>query len=216
MSDLLATADVNARAIQREAEKARNAARNLAQAKSEKGVQQHLARVEERLSNIAALAQSEVLTRGRMERGYGRGERRAQQQRVLEEKVQRLTAELEQVQDQARARHQTQADQGCGRRLEELEQHDGRDLDGFRLPDVLVGQQDEIDHELEEQWARRTDELLAAEPAVGQHSADNGAGRFAFSPGSCVVCRRIAEMEMQAATDVGALPERRGTGVTDG
>ncbi len=46
MSDVLAVADVNARAIQREAEKARNAARNLARAKSEKGVQQHLARVE--------------------------------------------------------------------------------------------------------------------------------------------------------------------------
>ncbi len=103
MSSVLAAADVNARAIQREAEKARNAARNLAQAKSEKGAQQHLTRVEERLSNIVALAQSEVLTRGRMERGYGRGERRAQQQRVLEEKVQRLTAELEHAKDQVRA-----------------------------------------------------------------------------------------------------------------
>ncbi len=76
-----------------------------------------------------------------MERGYGRGERRAQQQRVLEEKAQRLSAELEQAKDQVRALRD--AAEILGEHWKQLEaEHEAARAEQLRLArqrDLLAG-----------------------------------------------------------------------------
>jgi hypothetical protein len=54
-------------------------------------------------------------------------------------------------------------------------------------------------------WCERIDVLLQDEPAIGAHRERNMAGDFPFSPATCALCRGLADIELAAARDVGAI-----------
>lgn len=56
-------------------------------------------------------------------------------------------------------------------------------------------------------WCARIDYLLAKRPDVNAHQLRNMAGEFAFSPGSCPLCRALADIEARALAEITSAPE---------
>ncbi len=61
-------------------------------------------------------------------------------------------------------------------------------------------------------WLERVDELLVDRPDLRAHSDRNEVGEFAFSPGSCSLCRELADIDLQAQASVLALGDNDLTG----
>lgn len=70
------------------------------------------------------------------------------------------------------------------------------------FPDALTGHAHEADEAWADRWLDRIDELLDEAPgAVLRHYDEIGEGAIQFAPVSCPLCRRIDEIEHQAADE---------------
>jgi hypothetical protein len=104
------------------------------------------------------------------------------------------------------------ADEVFERLREHIEERMGRDAH-FGLGDAPHGGAgfkeytlDDHDEILQREelpvWCARVNELVLADPLLNAHQLRNMHGEFAFSPGSCPLCKALADIEVQVRDEI--------------